>query len=80
MDAERKAAGDKLLAAAHEFWKACRNEGQYGAVQWLTGSSGELIVFTRGEYRETLMRNIASLPSDGRAHHFRGEEMPDDDA
>jgi hypothetical protein len=79
MDAQRKAAGDKLLAAAHEFWTACRNEGQYGAVQWLAGSNGELIVFTRGEYREELVDNIFSLKERSEVYIFAGEEMPVED-
>ena len=33
-------AAQKLLDAAHEFWSACHAEGQYGAVQWLTGTTG----------------------------------------
>ena len=77
MDEKRKAAGDKLLAAAHEFWPACRQEGQHGAVQWLTCSNGELVIFTRGEYRRTLMQNIDTL--EGQGVHAFGEEMPVED-
>lgn len=77
MDEQRRAAGQKLLDAAHEFWKACHAEGQYGAVQWLTGADGELVIFTRGEYRDTLMQNIYTLPS-ARVHFF-SEEMPAED-
>ena len=47
MDEKRKAAGIKLLAAAQEFWDACHEEGQYGAIQWLEGSDGELLIHTR---------------------------------
>jgi hypothetical protein len=75
MDAKRKAAGQKLLDAAAEFWAACNAEGQYGAVQWLVGTGGELVIFTRGEYRETLMANIYALPNVEKIHLF-GEEMP----
>lgn len=77
MDDLRKAAGQKLLDAAHEFFKACRQEGQEGAVQWLTGELGELVIFTRAEYRHHLMQNIASLP--GSHEHFFGEEMPQEE-
>ena len=77
MDDLRKAAGQKLLDAAHDFFKACRQEGQEGAVQWLTGALGELVIFTRGEYRQQLMRNIESLP--GAREHFFGEEMPEEE-
>lgn len=75
MDEKRKAAGQKLLDAAQEFWDACYLEGQYGAVQWLTGSNGELVVYTRGEYRQQLMLNIDQLAGN-RVLHFSGEAMP----
>ena len=75
MDEKRRAAAQKLLDAAHEFWSACHSEGQYGAVQWLTGTTGELVIFTRGEYRERLMENIHTLPNVEKMHLF-GEEMP----
>jgi hypothetical protein len=75
MDKKRRAAAQKLLDAAHEFWSACHAEGQYGAVQWLTGTTGELVIFTRAEYRQQLMANIDTLPSVEKIHLF-GEEMP----
>lgn len=50
--------GTFLLTAAQEFWNACHQSGQYGAVQWITGANGELLIYTRGEYREQLMENI----------------------
>ena len=78
MDEKRKATGQALLDAAWKFWGACYDEGQQGAVQWLTGTCGELVIFTRGEYREQLMANIRSLPGEGKIHFF-GEEMPDED-
>jgi len=51
-------ACNQLLSAAHEFWNACKQAKQYGAVQWLEGDDGSLLIFTRSEYRETLMKNI----------------------
>ena len=39
---------------------------------------GELVIFTRGEYRERLMANIHTLPNVEKMHLF-GEEMPTDD-
>ena len=39
-------------------------------------SRGELVIFTRFEYREQLMRNILSIS--GAGIHFFGEEMPED--
>ena len=78
MDEKRQAAGAKLLEAAQEFWDACRAEGQHGAVQWLQGSGGELLVYTRGEYRQQLMTNIHGMSS-AKVHFFQGEVMPSDD-
>ena len=72
MDEKRMAAGQKLLDAAFEFWRAAHEEDPRasGAVLWLEGSNGELLIFTRGEYRQTLMSNIHSLP--GNKVHFSG--------
>lgn len=58
----RTVAGQKLLDAAYEYWKACNTAGQPGAVQWLQDSSGKALIFTRGEYVDTLMQNIQLLP------------------
>jgi hypothetical protein len=68
-DTERQATGQALLDAAAAFWSACHKERQYGAVQWLTGTAGELLIYTRGEYREQLMANIEKLPS-AKTHDF----------
>lgn len=70
MDEKRFAAAQKLLDAAQEFWEACQAEGQYGAVQWLLGSGGELLVYTRGEYRRQLMQNIDTLSGVEPEHKF----------
>lgn len=78
MDEKRRQAGQKLLDAAYEFWQACHEEGQYGGVQWLEGSNGELIMFTRGEYRNTLLNNIYILHEQERVHLF-SESMPIED-
>jgi hypothetical protein len=75
MDKKRMATGKKLLEAAQEFWEACHEEGQYGAIQWLEGTNNELIIYTRSEYREQLLNNIHALPS-SKVHFFKGEVMP----
>jgi hypothetical protein len=77
MDEKRRRAGQKLMDVAYEFWEACHEEGQYGAVQWLTGTNGELLIFTRGEYREHLMRNIHTLPNVNKIHFF-SEDISDE--
>lgn len=76
MDTKRQIAAQKLIDAAQEFWDACHEEGQYGAVQWLEESDGCLLIYTRGEYRQHLMENIYTLPS-SKVHYFKGEVMPD---
>lgn len=78
MDSKRRDAGQKLLDAAHEFWDACREEGQYGAVQWLEATDGAIVIFTRGEYRHTLLNNITMLGCQ-KEHRFHGEKMPECD-
>ena len=78
MDKKRQATAQRLLDAAHEFFSACHEEGQYGAVQWLTGTTGELVIFTRGEYRDRLMANIQTLPNVEKMHLF-GEQMSGED-
>ena len=78
MDEKRRATGQVLIDAAYEFWEACHEEGQYGAVQWLEGTNGELIIFTRMEYREHLMKNIHTLPNVAKIHLF-GEEISHED-
>jgi len=77
MDAKRQVAGQKLLDAAQDFWDACHEEGQYGAVEWLTGTRGELLIYTRGEYRERLLSNIETLPNVEKIHLF-AERLPID--
>ena len=81
MDEKRRKAAMRLLDAAYDYWKVCHEEGQFGAVQWVDWVSGELLIFTRGEYRQTLMQNIDLLPT----QPLFGERVPvdgydDDDA
>lgn len=78
MDAKRKAAGQKLLSAALEFWEACREEGDDGAVRWLEGTGGELLIYTRAEHRLQLLANLHSMPS-AKVHFFQGEVVPRED-
>ena len=50
--------GDKLLQAGRDYWAAAQKAGVEGAVIWLTSDNGEMVIFTRGEYRYTLLSNI----------------------
>lgn len=51
-----------LHEAGHDLFKARRKEGLGGAVCWVEYGDGTVVIFTRGEYRETLMRNIDEIP------------------
>lgn len=75
VDKKRQEAALKLLKHAHKYWNACHSEGQFGAVQWVIGEYGELIIFTRGEYRNRLMANISTLADEENVHLF-GEQIP----
>ena len=55
------------------FWDANRMAGEEGAVKWLKGSRGELVIYTRGEYLEQLMHNILPL---SQVTYFQGESVP----
>lgn len=55
-------AADGLIEAGHEFWSACRRDAGGGAVRWLDCDDGTLVIFTRGEYRDTLLAGIDKLP------------------
>jgi len=78
MDEKRRECGQKLLDAAHDYWEACRSEGQPGAVQWLIGTDGDMVIFTRGEYRHQLMANIDKLSENESIHYF-GESIGQED-
>ncbi len=56
-------AAQKLLDAAHEYWRWRQKHGIHGAVVWIQDCDGRLIVFTRGEYAEAVQRAIRE--SDG---------------
>lgn len=56
---EQFKAAEALLKAAYDFWLTCPDSS---AVRWLEDTDGKVIIFTRGEYRDTLLRNIDKLP------------------
>lgn len=47
-----------LLAAAQSHWSAFQQENRPAAVVWTSSTSGELIVYTRGEYKEAILHNV----------------------
>lgn len=61
-----KQAGDDLIRAARIFWESHRRACGPSAVVWLRDTSGHLIVFTRWEYADQVMRNIEPIFRDER--------------
>ena len=70
-EAKLQKLGQAFLDAGYEYWLASLEAGQWGAVKWVQSTSGEVCIFTRGEYRETLMSNI---PMASDVHYFKPEE------
>lgn len=76
-DSELREKGQILLDAAYEYWKACQRFGQYGAIQWIDDVSGRTVIFTRGEYRTTLLNNVDQLRFGGaKLHTFNLDTAP----
>jgi len=53
------ASACKLLDAAQEFWIA-RQAADSCAVVWLEDADGRVLLYTRGEYRDTIMAAVGS--------------------
>ncbi len=53
-----KDASDRLLNAARDYFNIMRKHNLAGGCIWLMSESGELVIFTRGEYKDQLMRQI----------------------
>ena len=58
MKHDLKASADRLMEAAHDYFKAMSKHNLAGGCIWLTDEAGAMVIFTRGEYRQTLLRNI----------------------
>lgn len=67
--------GIALLEAAQDYWQACYDSGGTGAVKYLTDEHGRMVVFTRGEYRYELFKNIFSMKELGTIKYFSGEDV-----
>lgn len=68
--ADVQKAADKFLAAGQEYWDTCRKAGlDLGSVTYIQDSAKGMAIFTRGEYSDTLMRNI---PEVGRVYNLGG--------
>lgn len=62
--------GVQLLEAANIYWEIMRKHGLHGGCIWLTAKDGNMVVFTRGEYREQLLKNITTQYDEGRVFQF----------
>lgn len=52
----------KFLEAGQEYWDACRKAGlDVGSVTYVTDSAKGMAIFTRGEYSDTILRNIPEV-------------------
>ena len=80
-------AGMKALEAMHEFWDVKNQQGEGAAVQWLEDTSGRVLIFTRGEYRDAIMRSVQDrdpgIPAREiryfERHDFEHENWPEED-
>jgi hypothetical protein len=48
-------AGSQWLKAAAEYWKEFQKISGGKAVVWLEGDGGQLVMFTRGEYKRSIL-------------------------
>lgn len=65
---ELSTVGEEFLAAGYKYWEAMhRVPGLGGAIAWISDTNDGLVIFTRGEYRDTILRNIPEL---GPVKHF----------
>lgn len=58
MDTELHSAAEKLLEAAHAYYKIMQKKDLAGGCIWLTDKDGAMVVFTRGEFKNQLLHNI----------------------
>lgn len=54
-------AGEEFLEARLRYWEAAHKAGIGGAVMWLTAENGAMVMYTRGEYRQTILANVYRL-------------------
>lgn len=75
----RLEACDALLHAAHAFFDSERANGMRGAVKWLQGDDGSLVIFTRGEYKKQLMQAVGSYEDAPHVFDAASQEQEDVD-
>lgn len=70
MDNELQSAAEKLLEAAHAYYKIMQKKDLAGGCIWLTDKDGAMVVFTRGEFKNQLLHNIETRLPFERAYSF----------
>jgi len=56
--------GQALINAAFEYWQEYQKVSKRAAVVWLKDTSGHMVLFTRGEYLQTIMQNVDILDTE----------------
>ena len=57
-DTELYRKGQALLKAAHDYWLEMNKAAGGHAVIYLEGDNGHTIIFTRSEYKDSIMRAV----------------------
>jgi hypothetical protein len=79
LDQELKDAAQRLLDECHAYYNLMRKRGIAGGCVWLTGMRGEMVVFTRGEFRHQLLHNIEMEIDAERVVSFGAATIPGKD-
>lgn len=58
-DLEKVAA--EFLAAGKKYWEAAHKAGIVGAVIWVENAEKGFVLYSRGEYKNTILQNIPGL-------------------
>lgn len=75
MNQKTQEKAQALLDAAQEYYEACYEANERGAVRWLEDTDGRLLIFTRGEYKHQLLENIETLIDAEKITYFQRENL-----
>lgn len=78
-DDEMYQAAQELLAAANNYWKLYQKNLGSGAVVWLSNNNDHFVLFTRGEYRDAIIRAARIETRDAEVLFDPFEEEVDDE-
>ena len=53
--------GESLIKAGAEYWEEYQHTHGGAAVVWLEAENGNFILFTRGEYKDDILRVVPCL-------------------